>query len=436
MNNPWKLLFFILFTWTEINVAHSSSNNLSKYDLTDILNDAIVRVLKSNVIVEELESLIIIDNNRQYDGIHEINNTEKIPPFGNTIHFHTIIVFGFSLNTIRSHYHQRNTIRWEFSKNELRMFYNELEYTVFGYVNLEKPQSIDYLSSDDTQIEAFVHRYKNFSVTATKPSTNLKDDKNISIDMSYDHLSNDQGIQLDKSRKIPYEHQLKLTYSLSLELPSITRHIFNAGGNLSALLGEMFNLHPKQHVITAFPDFPAEEERYYYLIPDISFGNNLSLKNITIRGLTNFQSFVNNRTLNKQALPFYTLNVANVTGNMTLEAGFDHLGLSCFQLSFVSFNFYISYVPDGEKFRVEAQDYFIVEDAPRAPTLISSWLSNYSTSIMKVIESSIEALIIPLKEAKNNTDAEKSIPLTPHLSEIETSFMELLNKSATEFNIK
>ncbi|XP_065208338.1 uncharacterized protein LOC135837102 [Planococcus citri] len=431
MNNPWKLLSFILFVWGEISAAHSSSScNFSKYDFTDILNDAIVRILKSDTIAEKLESLILVGDDRKYNGECRIN-TGKIPFFENPIDISGVRVIGDNFNGLRLDKNQHSTIRWEFPKNELRMLYSHLEYQIYGHTFIEVSNSFWNFNVKCSQIVAQGLWYRNLSVIATKSLAKQKDDENITIGIHWNHMTNHKGIRFTKKkRKISYKHHLSLLYLFSLEFPAIIRHVFNDGGNLRALLGKMFNLHPRQHIIAAFPDFPTNEQRYYYLIPDISIGF-LVLKNITIRGLSNFESYMNKRTAKFHRYlshcRVYTLRISSVQGNVTLDPGFDHLSRLQPTLSFSISNLDITYAPKTQKFRVKARDYFIDENSPKSSLQISSWLSKYSTSIMKLIELSIQDLLAPSKE-----DTEKSISSTPHLREMDTSFMRLLTKPASD----
>ncbi|XP_065204128.1 uncharacterized protein LOC135834220 [Planococcus citri] len=320
-----------------------------------------------------------------------------------------------------------NTIRWEFPKNTFHMFYDELEYWIAGQVLVEPHL---YWTSDRSTSKFDVlryHTYKNFSIIATKTpvSANQSFNENIFINTSYDHLENLEGIKMEKYPKLlSYKQHIKLSYIIGLELPSIMRRFFFDGGNFNTILGEIFNLHPKQYIISACPDFLTHEQRYYYLLPDINFVY-ISFKNITIRGLSNFESYVNNQSWSNRYLSHdlvYTLHVKNVRGNMILDPDFDHL--QHFQLNFFIGNLYISFAPEKGEFRVEARDYSIVEDTLQSSTLISSWLPEYSTRIIRLIES---AMIDVMQSS--NKDKEKSSSLSSDFAQIETSFVELLKKS-------
>ncbi|XP_065208335.1 uncharacterized protein LOC135837101 isoform X2 [Planococcus citri] len=426
MNNPWKLnlMFFILFIHEEITAAQSSNNNSTKYDLTNVLNDAILRLFKGTDLFEKLEPEIILKNSKHLDAVYKIKNTEKLQPFGDSIDLK-------GLHTTRLVYGSQTenppdtcTIRWEFPENRFHMFYAALYYWIYGYIQVEESSS-SYRYWDDDTVSKFdleYIKYKNFSITATKPPTNPSCNENIVVNTSYEHLENPyKGIKLDKHRKLSYDQHLELTYIIGSELPSIMHHFFFKVGNFNTVMGEIFNLNPKQHIISACPDFLTNEQRYYYLLPDINFMY-MGFKNITIRGLSNFESYTNLKSyIYARWCPdyifVYTLHVKDVRGNVTLEPAFEHL--PHFQLNFFIRNLKIWFVPKNKQFCVEAHKYSIVEDTPQAPTMISSWLSKYSASIIQLLQSAMTDLMMPME--KNN-----SILLSPQLAEMEASFGEIL----------
>ncbi|XP_065208321.1 uncharacterized protein LOC135837093 isoform X2 [Planococcus citri] len=396
MNNLYlrKLVILVILFICEdtiIAIAQSSSNDSTKYDFTNVLNEAILKLLKSTDLVEKLQSqILLIEDVKRYGSTYEINNTAKLRPFGNTIDLNYLTTFGSASTRSLVNRYPPNTIRWEFSENKMVKY----------------------------------HEYKNLSIIATKLQVNQKDDNNISINTSYDCLKNPEGIKLGKHPKLSYKQHLKLIYIIGLELPSIMRSFFNKSGIFTALLGKIFNLNPKQHIISACPDFSTNEQRYYYLLPDIS-SVYVSFKNITIRGLSNFESFVNNQSWSNRYISYdlvYTLHVKNVRGNMTLEAGLEDL--QHFQLNFFIGNLYILFVPKKQEFRVEALNYSVVEDSPQPSTLISVWLPKYSTSIIQLIESAVIDSLMPSKNYKQQPSS-----LFSNFAQIETSFVELLKKS-------
>ncbi|XP_065204129.1 uncharacterized protein LOC135834221 [Planococcus citri] len=427
-NNLWtkKLVVLVILFICEdsiIPVAQSSSNDSTKYDLTNVLNEAILKLFKSTDLIEKLESHIIIEDVKHYDGIYQINNTAKLLPFGNTININYMYTHTYgSTWGIRFLMKRKppNTVRWDFSKNKLRLFYDELRYWLVGDVLIE--ESYSYWNSRQCERKFYVDHleYNNLSIIAKKPPEDQKDDKNISINMSYDRFKNLADIKFKKPPKLSYKQQLKLMYIIGLELPSMMRSLFFDGGNFNVLLSKIFKLHPTEYIISACPDFLMNDQRYYYLLPDISFVH-MSFKNITIRGLSNFESFVNNHSWSRRYLSLdfiYTLHVKNVRANMTLDPGFEHL--PHFQLNFFIGNLDISFVPEKGEFRVEAQDYSTVEDTLQPSTLISSWFTKYLTSIIELIESAMVDSLMPSKK-----DKEKSISMSPQLAEMEASFVKI-----------
>ncbi|XP_065204127.1 uncharacterized protein LOC135834219 [Planococcus citri] len=425
MNNPWKLIFVILFTCEEIIAAQPASNDSTKYDLTNVLNDAVLKLLKSTDLVEKLESEIFMRPTKHRRWNIKINNTQKLRPFGNTsaIEIKTTYTFGYSISSLMSR-NPPNTIRWEFSKNRFDIFYDELQYCIVGSVQVIKKPCSHWNCYYRRDFVAEDYKYKNYSIIVTNLPANQE---NITINTSYDHLENLHGIKLDIEKHsvlLSYKQHLKLMYIISLELPSIMHRYFFDGGNFNALMGKMFNLNPKQHIISSCPDFLTNEQRYYYLLPDIFFVH-MSLKNINLRGLSNFESYVNDQSWSNRYLSYdlvYTLHIKNVRGNMTLDPGFEHL--PHFQLNFLIRNLYISFVPKKREFRVEARDYSIFEDTLQPSILISSWFRKYSTSIIELIESAMVDSLMPSKK-----DKEKSNSLSSDFAQIETSFVELLKIS-------
>ncbi|XP_065208320.1 uncharacterized protein LOC135837093 isoform X1 [Planococcus citri] len=431
MNNLYlrKLVILVILFICEdtiIAIAQSSSNDSTKYDFTNVLNEAILKLLKSTDLVEKLQSqILLIEDVKRYGSTYEINNTAKLRPFGNTIDLNYLTTFGSASTRSLVNRYPPNTIRWEFSENKMHMFYGDtLKYWLWGDVVVQEPYSYWNYKNQEREFQVKYHEYKNLSIIATKLQVNQKDDNNISINTSYDCLKNPEGIKLGKHPKLSYKQHLKLIYIIGLELPSIMRSFFNKSGIFTALLGKIFNLNPKQHIISACPDFSTNEQRYYYLLPDIS-SVYVSFKNITIRGLSNFESFVNNQSWSNRYISYdlvYTLHVKNVRGNMTLEAGLEDL--QHFQLNFFIGNLYILFVPKKQEFRVEALNYSVVEDSPQPSTLISVWLPKYSTSIIQLIESAVIDSLMPSKNYKQQPSS-----LFSNFAQIETSFVELLKKS-------
>ncbi|XP_065208333.1 uncharacterized protein LOC135837101 isoform X1 [Planococcus citri] len=427
MNNPWKRIFVILFICQEISAAQSSSNNSTKYDLTNVLNDAILRLFKGSDFFEKLEPEVLINDGKfEYYG-YKIDNTEKLQPFGDTIDLNTMYTRRVCFSDLMmTNPPNTSTIRWDFRENRFRMFYAELYYRITGQVQVEESSSpYRYKDDDDgsaSKFELDYNKYQNFSITATKLLVNPSFNENIIINISYDHLGNPKGIKLDKHRKLSYEQHLKLIYIIGLELSSMMDNFFNNCDDFNALLGEIFNLNPQQRIISAYPDFLTNEQRYYYLVPDINFMY-MSFKNITIRGLSNFESYTNLKSYKYECILsdhifVYTLHVKDVRGNMTLEPGFEHL--PHFRLNFFIRNLNILwFVSKNKRFRVEAHNYSIVEDTPQAPSLISSWLSKYSASIIQFLQSAMADLMMPTKKSN-------SIPSSPQLAEMEASFGEIL----------
>ncbi|XP_065208330.1 uncharacterized protein LOC135837097 [Planococcus citri] len=433
MNNRCQMIFVILFICQEINAAQSSNNDSMKYDLTNVLNDAILRLLKGTYLFEKLEPEILIQDPKHQNNVYKINNTQKLQPFGNTISLKRMFTVGLSSN--RSKLFTRNplntsTIRWEFPENKFHMTYDELNYRIKGYVQVEDPYSY---WNDDYSISEFharYHEYKNLSITAIKPLANSSYNENIFFNTSYDHLENPDGIKLAKHPALSYEEHLELTHVIGLELPSIMRNFFINSGNFTPLLDEIFNLNPKQHIISAHPDFLTNEQWYYYHIPDIYYIY-LSFQNIIIEGLSNFESYANNKPRNYDRYEFdnddhhdlivYTLHVKDVRGNMTLHPHFKYsYEYEYFKLNFCIGNLYISFAPKNEEFHVEAQDYSIVEDTPRSPTVISSWLSKHSTTIIQVLESEIIDLV------KMPSKIRKPCSLCPQVPRMEFNFLDVL----------
>ncbi|XP_065208326.1 uncharacterized protein LOC135837095 isoform X2 [Planococcus citri] len=417
----WKLIVLVILFICE---AQSSSNDSTEYDLTNVLNEAILKILNSSDLVRELTSQILISPEiRDYGSIYKIDNTAKLRLFGNTINLEEISTHGLGITQ-----YSPDTILWEFSKNNFHMLYAELRYWLVGGVVIDESYS-DWI--DDHRGSAFglkFHEYTNLSIIATKLPENREDDKNIIINISYDRLKNLRGIELEKHPKLSYKQHLKLIYIIGLELPYIMRNFFMNGGNFSALLGKIFNLNPKQHIITACPDFLTNEQRYYYLLPDI-FLEHMSFKNITIRGLSNFELYTNDKSWSRRLSNssndlVYTLHVKDVRGDMSLDHRFEHLHLPRFQLNIIIRNLYISFVPKTDEFRVEAQDYSHVDDSLLPSTLVSVWFPKYSTSIIQLIESALIDSLMPSKK-------EKSIPMTRQLAKMEASFVKISLRNKT-----
>ncbi|XP_065208340.1 uncharacterized protein LOC135837104 [Planococcus citri] len=424
MNTSWKLIFFVTsFIGKEITTVQSSDSSSSKYDLTAVLNDAIAGIFKSTDSIEQLETIIYANAPDFITYLYHTNDSECIIQTpSNVITIRYLHIQGANNNTCNATWHKpSNTIRWDLSKNQLHMFSEELKYKITG--DVLSNSRYGYVDYDNTrskfEIASFL--YKNFSMIAAKPLVNQPGDKNITIDFPHDekHMGICQGIVFKTLGNLCYEKQLRLMEMISYGIPGAICRYYNNGGRLKGQLDTLLDLNPKQRIISAYPNFSTDEQLYYYLIPNISLVH-LNFRNVTIRGLTNFESYVNDQSSDDSCNNVYILRVKNITGNMILHSGFEHLPY--FQLKFSIPDLRVSFIPKTENFRVKAQDYIIAEDAPETPTLISSWLSKYSTDIMRVLESELEDLMMP--SIKN-----KSIPFSSQRSELDASFVELVKKS-------
>lgn len=146
-------------------------------------------------------------------------------------------------------------------------------------------------------------------------------------------------------------------------------------------------LQPKKDIIHTIPDFFDLENKYYYYIPNVRF-QFFNLKNIRIRGLSNFQSFKSNDQLGDLV---HTLTMENIRGNFTLDYKSKNQTISKpLEMDFTADYLDISVDSEERRVNVQAQDFRVVLSESDTPLTYDQ-----SAIMMHHIESAIATSILP-----------------------------------------
>ncbi|XP_065224967.1 uncharacterized protein LOC135848831 isoform X2 [Planococcus citri] len=390
--HPIKLPFFILILLQEID-GTCLPNGPSKHDIKKVLNNIFTKIFKDVNWIEKLESMSGIEK-MDYHYL-ELPTENSFSMFGDKV------VVKLGVETIIPSYIK---IRWDFLKNQLNMSHDKMTFFIYGEVK-EKPNSDNTLYI----VRATSLTLKNYSINAEKLSTNQESDEKIRIDLSYDHVTNEMGISESNLRgtKLSYEEQLELIHILSLSFESALRDAIINRTDFVDLLNTMFNVNPRQIITSVDPDFPLNPHNYYYLIPEMPIIHT-SFKNIKIIGMWDFEPFYFDEETATNTN--FTLITKNIRGNMNLDTGFEQWP-----------QFGLNFTIDELSIRAENNTKSIrsiFEEISESSRTISSWLAEFSTFIIELLESAIESSIMPDKCRSSFS------PLS--IREMETALIELL----------
>ncbi|XP_065224965.1 uncharacterized protein LOC135848829 isoform X2 [Planococcus citri] len=378
----------------------------SKYDITKIINEIFTGIFRD---VDWRTKLQSASGTKFFHTFNiELPAKNTLPQFGNEIYLNcsitTIDILGI-------------TIKWDFIRDKVNIELDKIKFSILGEVK-EKP-------SLNTTISSFLVlslTFKNFSISSEKNPINQPGDEKIQTDVSYDGVTTEKGIKASiHQSKLSYEEQLELIHAISLPLESVIRDGVINRTKFSDLLNTMFSLNPQKRITSVDPDFPLNTHQYYYLIPEIPIIH-ASLRNIKIFGLWNFEPyFYNKKITNSQS---FKLIIKNIHGKMILDSGFRQWPQ--FSINFSIHELSISAEVKLRGVRVKVQNCSISEEVlePDA-SIISSWLTKFSTFIIELLESAVEISIITWM----NKDDFRSSFSSSSIREAENSLIEILKKS-------
>ncbi|XP_065223176.1 uncharacterized protein LOC135847542 [Planococcus citri] len=402
--------FLILFFLKEID-ATALRDPSPKYDITKIINETVVKLLgtkNSDNLNERILSWMHPEAGKYFRHQISIKNDLKIRPF-NEDFFLDGMIFRYTGYPYFSK-ESKARIRWNTSKAEMSISWNKIRFIIYGKV---KDEACSFVWCRHYYEFEVVHVYDNFSITATKLSSNQLDDKKIFIAVSYDRVENEEGIKFSKNYELSYKQILQLKYKIALESTTLISDFFIKSDDFYNFFDSIL-VTPKERITSIHPDFPDNEHSYYYSIPDIPIVY-VNFKNIKIIGLWSFEPCIDNNTI--------SLHTKNVRGNMILDAGFEHFPQ--FELKFIIDELSMFIDHGIKRIRVMARNYSISELTSKSSSSLSSWLKEFSVPIMDLIESAIETTIMPSMGYLSRSSLSKI-----QIQEMETSFIQLLKKSA------
>ncbi|XP_065208571.1 uncharacterized protein LOC135837284 [Planococcus citri] len=298
MRCKMKSLVFVLFLMKEITSIRSSTRESRKHDLTIHLNRTINKLFQSvkTVIVTHLLKKIQNLEPQTY----EYNLTHPIDGFQDRIIFRDTSIQDFCLYMSSKH------IDYDFINDKIQIVLHEADVH-FG---------ADVHSAEDTYYGSFFAVMEIESkclINVVKLPETDPGYKIFQIDMQFFDLNNITYRIFNES----VTNNTKLVKEIESRLPSILLDNMNNNEILTQALYDSYGFQPKKHLIAKRKNFSNNEPQYYYRIPTAQYFC-FNLKNITIKGLSNFQSLKYHRF---PRTAIHTLLIKDVRGNATLDYG-------------------------------------------------------------------------------------------------------------------
>ncbi|XP_065204968.1 uncharacterized protein LOC135834909 isoform X2 [Planococcus citri] len=373
MNFKMKTSLLIFFIAKDL-VSVRALDESSKYDITKVLNDSI-----NGIFQKAGWSRVKKTFTKGFHGLSEYKtkNIRKFKIFGDEIIYRGLHFRDVGAPDLIS-------IQWNSAKNETR-----LQFSGFGYY-----LDCNMIGALNKTVARFSANpiFTKFAIIITESSTGQNESK-IKIEIDYANIMHYESTWLTGYDKTKLKTTQRLFYEFHIMLPKVTRHCLARNKKFKQALTNSLLVYPKRYISSIYPDFSRKERKYYYSIPKISL-NSYHLKNITIRGLSNFESF--NGT---------SLQVKNIDGFMTCII---HEAL----IEFVTFeidHLFISFNRDNQSITVNAQKYKIKQlnfgdSSSKHESLLLDSLPEFSSVIlMRHIESAIANSIMPYMKKNTST---------------------------------
>ncbi|XP_065216956.1 uncharacterized protein LOC135843127 isoform X2 [Planococcus citri] len=206
---------------------------------------------------------------------------------------------------------------WNFKENNTIAFFEKLDLVIWRL-----PMGGPARKSD----AEIYPTYNNFTISAdVGPYT--EDDLKINCNITYSSMDNWSDIPWNRIG-LPVEDGEgdRLEEEIRRDLPTILQEGLNYNENFTNKLYQVFQEayeKPRKEIISTYPDFSGNSQKYYYHIPQIPLFC-FTLKRIVISGLTNFESYGVVRDTYGNFTFTHSLLIRNVQGTMILDYGFEN----------------------------------------------------------------------------------------------------------------
>ncbi|XP_065204966.1 uncharacterized protein LOC135834908 [Planococcus citri] len=433
MNYTKRICFFILFIFKEFSTVRSIIDSSEKYDITDVVHDSIKDALHANHLSVGLYNSILYPQLAFYAA----ENPVKSKRFSDFVFFSRL----YFIITENSGY----SVRWNISKNETFVGVSNMSIFIHGMVHMW--QNI----SDCAYFSGFLE-INNISV-CVRHLTNGDEDKkiNTSVSFGFEGIKGDNTIIRDY--EIEYKERQKMVYIVNNLLPKMIKHRMTSNKNFSQCLRDSPYAQPNHKIISKYPDFHANKEKFYYLLPPIAL-ELISFSDIRIVGLSNFESLeakrhppnlrfdllkIEHGVPKEEPKYYHILQINDIYGSMVLRYGKEKPE---FKKQIAAINFTInrlSMLVDMSKNRTmfKAKDYSITEFPRNFSIPITNWLSKFSSTIMRHIESAMAHSIIlrGLRRRRLNVQVNNASSLESSTRQMENSFTQKHGKIKSSYDI-
>ncbi|XP_065204958.1 uncharacterized protein LOC135834904 [Planococcus citri] len=366
-----SLLIFFIAKYVVLMKASDSPRN---YDITKALNESINGILQMSGWDQVGKAF---EGSFGHTWSYETKNVRKIKIglFGDKIKFEKLEFL----------YHPEAyflSIHWTSSGNTTRIQCGNAEFFLDGLI---------FLQPNATYADGYIFKstsIQNFSITVTELSTD-RNNKTKTLDIDYQDVIDWEHTKLRGFDHVPNQTREKILLEIDLMVSKLVRYCLTHNKKFRNALKHSSFIYPKQNLIRVHPDFSRNEHKYYYLIPKICL-NEYHLESVAIQGLSNFESF--NGT---------SLHVKDIHGFMAFYLHEMPIVYTIFEID----HLFVSFDRENRSITVDAQKYKIRQfdfgDSPsKYKALISYWLDEFSSVLMRHIESAIAKSIMPsMKEA-------------------------------------
>ncbi|XP_065208587.1 uncharacterized protein LOC135837292 [Planococcus citri] len=384
-----RILLLISLQLKSIFLAQEIREN----DITKHLHESISNIFAINA--EDVIDLISTTANYEIKEF-QYNVTKKVIPFQTMFFFQDILIWRFE-GTSSEEDIPPPQLHWEFIEKKMFLFYEDIRISLQAVIGAVKGENLSTIRVRP--------RFSNFTLTAV--GSYIEHDLKFSYDISYNGLrcwlptiwwTEISSVKDDLEQ---LEQQI-IPASLAMIHNNLLNNI-----DFSDTLKEIFQAYekPRKEIISKHPDFLNNPQQYYYLIPEYTFFGFI-LKDIVIRGLSNFKSFKYIRSTS--GIFSHTLHITDVRGKMTLDYRSENA--TNLELNFQMDYLFVSKKEDSGCVFAKAKFYTVV-----------STKTNVSLSarplqvMMNGLESAIATSLLPSMKIGKTCDLETS------LEEIEVS---------------
>ncbi|XP_065208579.1 uncharacterized protein LOC135837287 [Planococcus citri] len=359
MNCKTTILFFLLYTFKN-GCSSLSTQTLPKYDMTETLRSSI------NALFENVGTVAAGKFIKQMETRH----TRLDYPLE-----HGILLKEIHASVMGS---VGRKFDCNFLDEDLRIKIDHLHTEVIGFIRKDghsgslPPMTVNF---DDFSIHMSDQLFINISYSKAEMNFNERQETRGSF-WHGNSLTDEQKEQLKKSIKSV--------------LPTLVIDTIRNDDQYAETLNKSIFRWPKKDLESTVPDFQDSESQYYYLIREVPFPL-FNLKNIVIRGLSNFESLKSDDQLDDLA---HVLTIANVRGSLMVDyKAVNKTSSKSSKLDFTADRLVITVSSNKDRVNVEARDYRITRSESDVPL-------SFDQSAMMVhnIESAIASSLMRFKK--------------------------------------